>query len=81
LPVGGQYTGSLANNGETIKLVDARGQTIQNFKYADDWYPRTDGDGYSLTIIDPANPDLATWSQKAAWRASTRSGGSPGAAD
>jgi hypothetical protein len=81
LPVAGAYSGSLANGGETLELVDAIGRTIQRFKYADDWYPRTDGDGYSLTVVDPANPDLTTWSQKAAWRASTHPGGSPGTAD
>jgi hypothetical protein len=50
--VAGQYTGSLANNGERIKLVDAIDRTIMEFEYEDDWRPITDGDGFSLTIID-----------------------------
>jgi len=81
LPVVGQYSGSLANDGERIELVDAIGRTIHNFRYEDDWYDRTDGDGYSLTIVDPANPDPEQWSQPTAWRSSTKKNGSPGAAD
>ena len=81
LPIAGQYSGSLANDGERIELVDAIGIAIHDFRYEDDWYDRTDGGGYSLTIIDPANADLATWSQQTAWRSSTRPNGSPGKAD
>ncbi|MHC4734547.1 MAG: lamin tail domain-containing protein [Planctomycetota bacterium] len=50
--VAGQYTGSLANNGEQVRLQDAIGRTIMDFEYEDDWRPITDGDGFSLTIID-----------------------------
>jgi len=81
LPIAGWYAGSLANEGEKIELVDAIGRTIHSFTYDDAWYSRTDGDGYSLTIVDPANPDLQTWSQEDAWRPSTRTGGSPGVPD
>lgn len=81
LPVAGQYVGSLANNGERIELVDAVGTTIHNFAYDDAWYDTTDGDGYSLTIVNAADPDPATWSQPAAWRASSKKNGSPGATD
>ncbi len=81
LPVAGQYSGSLANDGERIELVDAIGRTIHDFRYEDDWHDSTDGDGYSLTIIDPANPDPTRWSQQTAWRPSARKNGSPGVAD
>ncbi|MCK4292749.1 MAG: chitobiase/beta-hexosaminidase C-terminal domain-containing protein, partial [Planctomycetes bacterium] len=53
--IAGEYTGSLDNGGEKIELTDAVGWTIQDFKYGDDWRPITDGEGFSLTIIDPAN--------------------------
>jgi hypothetical protein len=56
--VAGRYTGSLANNGERIKLVDAIGRTILDFEYKDGWHQITDGDGYSLTIIDPTDKAL-----------------------
>ena len=81
LPIAGQYSGSLANDGERIELVDAIGTTIHDFRYEDDWYTRTDGDGYSLTIVNPSNPDLETWSQRSVWRASTQKNGSPGKGD
>ncbi|NIP28301.1 MAG: hypothetical protein GWN67_03960, partial [Phycisphaerae bacterium] len=51
----GQYTGSLANDGERIKLEDAIGRTILDFEYKDGWRSITDGDGFSLTIINPDN--------------------------
>jgi hypothetical protein len=56
--VAGQYSGSLANNGEGIKLEDAIGQTILEFKYEDGWQPITDGDGFSLTMIEPSDSAL-----------------------
>ena len=48
LPIVGEYAGSLANEGEKITLVDAVGATIQSFRYEDDWYDPTDGQGHSL---------------------------------
>jgi hypothetical protein len=54
----GQYIGSLANNGEKIQLQDAIGQTILDFEYKDGWYSITDGDGFSLTIIDPSDSSI-----------------------
>jgi len=59
----GHYTGSLANDGERIKLVDAIGRTILDFKYGDGWRPITDGDGFSLTIIDPTDQILYGWEE------------------
>ncbi len=79
--VAGQYSGSLSNAGEPIQLLDALGDVILDFKYRDGWRGITDGDGYSLTIIDPNNPDVNTWDTKDAWRASVFVDGSPGADD
>ncbi|MHC4643739.1 MAG: lamin tail domain-containing protein, partial [Planctomycetota bacterium] len=56
--IAGQYTGSLANDGERITLVDAIGRTILDFEYKDGWRQITDGDGFSLTIIDPTHNAL-----------------------
>ena len=53
--VAGEYTGRLDNAGERITLEDAAENVILNFKYDDDWQDITDGEGYSLTIIDPNN--------------------------
>jgi hypothetical protein len=74
----GTYTGSLDNGGETIKLEDQTNSTILEFKYKDGWFSKTDGLGCSLTIKDPANPDLDSWNNSTAWCASTQQGGSPG---
>jgi hypothetical protein len=75
--IAGEYTGSLANNGERIRLQDAIGRTILDFEYEDGWRPITDGDGFSLTIIDPTNSDPNNWSEKDSWRASVYRYGSP----
>ncbi|MHC4498138.1 MAG: lamin tail domain-containing protein [Planctomycetota bacterium] len=79
--IGGQYIGSLNNGGEGIELEDALGRTILDFRYEDSWCPITDGDGYSLTIIEPGNSDPNSWSEKDSWRASAYVGGSPGSDD
>jgi len=76
--IAGQYAGRLNNAGERIVLQDALGQTILGFDYSDGWRSLTDGFGFSLTIIDPANPDLGGWDEKDSWRASAYLGGSPG---
>jgi hypothetical protein len=80
-PVAGQYSGALNNAGERIQLVDPLGTEIHNFSYKDSWYDLTDGDGFSLTVIDPANPDTVTWGAKDSWRSSAYLGGSPGTDD
>jgi len=79
--IAGEYSGSLDNAGEEIDLEDALGAEIHDFDYDDDWRPHTDGDGFSLTIIDPLNPDPNSWDEKDSWRASVYVGGSPGSDD
>jgi hypothetical protein len=75
--IAGQYTGNLNNAGERIVLQDAVGATIHDFRFKDGWYPATDGQGFSLTVNDPAAaPD--SLGQKDVWRPSTNAGGSPG---
>lgn len=54
LPVVGQYAGALNNAGETLRLCDIAGQTIQEIEYNNSWYEITDGDGFSLTAVNPA---------------------------
>ena len=78
-PIAGQYVGSLDNAGERIRLVDAAGQVIHDFRYDDDWYPLTDGKGFSLVIVNPFDPDPGDWADKDFWRASRHLDGSPGA--
>ena len=74
----GSYTGSLSNGGERIELLDAAGEAIQSFQYKDKWYDPTDGEGFSLTVVDPIDPGTIDWSDKDLWRSSQSAGGSPG---
>jgi hypothetical protein len=83
IPVVGQFTGQLNNAGERVMLADARGAAILDFTYDDQgegWHPTTDGDGYSLVIVNP-NAATSTWNNAAAWRPSFNIGGSPGTID
>ena len=77
LPVAGQWTGRLSNSTETISLL-SHDITIQQFAYLDTWHPTTDGNGFSLQVLDAANVDLTSWSIGASWRPSNAPGGTPG---
>ena len=76
--VAGQYSGSLANSGERIRLEDAVGQTILDFEYSDEWYNMTDGRGYSLIVPNPKLNVPNRLSQHSAWQPSPIPGGTPG---
>jgi len=78
--VPGSYVGYLSNNGEEIVLRDAIGAEIHDFDYEDNWFELTDGYGYSLTLVDPTNPDLTVWDTKFGWRSSLNVNGTPGQA-
>ena len=78
LPVAGCYAGALSNAGERLLLQDAAGRTIQDVTYDDGWHDVTDGDGFSLTAVDPTASDSDTWSDEASWRPSLDVGGTPG---
>ena len=82
LNVAGQFTGNLANGGETLvlQLPAPYDAAVLRFAYSPTWYPATAGGGYSLVLTDPSAP-RSTWDRKSSWRASTLPGGSPGALD
>ena len=77
-PIADEYEGSLDNAGERIRLQDAIGEIFLDFEYEDGWYDVTDGDGFSLTIVNPGDPDTNNWGLKDSWRPSALFGGSPG---
>ena len=77
IPIAGEYQGNLDNDGESVVLLDGRQQTVQAFDFDDLWYSVTDGDGYSLKILDPAG-DPAGWNAAGSWAPSDDPGGSPG---
>lgn len=78
--IAGTYAGSLENGGEVIRLEDATGEKILEFRYNNSWYPITDGNGFSLVIVDETAA-WDTWDLKASWRASGAESGSPGTVD
>jgi hypothetical protein len=81
LNVVGGFPDNLSNSGEVITLRRADNVVVQSFAYSDlpPWPVAADGDGYSLTLIDPfSNPDHG---DPRNWRASAVSGGSPGLGD
>jgi hypothetical protein len=76
----GVYSDKLSNGGESVKLVDLAGATIQTFTFNDTWYPSTDGAGDTLAALnetttgaDPSNP--------LSWEASAHPLGTPGMAN
>ena len=74
--VTGYFTGSLANGGERLAILDQNGRTIISVDYDDEtgWPKAADGGGYSLEIVDAhGDPDAP-----ANWRRSSQAGGSPG---
>ena len=81
LNIAGQYSGKLNNAGERIRLVDAVGQVILDFDYKDGWRSITDGEGFSLTVINPADTYPYDWNEKDSWRSSAYLSGSPGEDD
>ncbi len=76
LPVAGQWAGKLGNGGELVTLVDD-GATIHSFSYDDGWIETTDGDGYSLEVVD-VRAEITQWELPTGWQASREIGGSPG---
>jgi hypothetical protein len=78
--IAGEYTGSLDNTTDTIVLTGPVKETIVQVAYSHDWYPITDGFGFSL-VPSAASPDAAGWSARASWRPSAKPNGSPGMED
>ena len=74
----GPYSGKLSNGGEGIllQLPQPYDTGILRFDYNDNWYPGADGEGFSLTLINPeARRD--SWGDSDSW-ATGAFGGTPG---
>ena len=76
LPIAGEYSGQLANNGERIEAVNGSGETILELNYGTKkpWPEDADARGGSMEIIDRNN----TFMRPENWRTSLHQGGSPG---
>jgi len=75
--IAGEYRRHLGNSGDDIWVRGPSGETILSFRFADTWYPSTDGAGFSLVAVDPLAP-VEAWSDPESWRPSGQRGGSPG---
>jgi hypothetical protein len=76
--VAGSYSQGLDNGTDELILKDNINNVIQDFSYDDKWHPSTDGDTYSLEIINPAAHPV-TWNSESSWRPSGDINGNPGA--
>jgi hypothetical protein len=72
--------GNLANTSQELLLTGPIGEPLLRFTYKDSWQPSTDGQGYSLVILDPLAP-RDSWNKGESWRASLAVNGSPGRKD
>ena len=59
-----------------LQLAAPLEAAIMRFRYADAWYPATDGGGESLVIEDPTAPAM-TWDNPENWRPSEPTPGRP----
>ncbi|MBL9136756.1 MAG: CotH kinase family protein [Verrucomicrobiales bacterium] len=76
----GNFSGDLPNDSGVLRLEGPLGEPIQDFTYSDRWYRSTDGDGYSLTVVDPKAPE-PQWNEASNWKPSLLPGGTPGRAN
>ncbi|MCB1125778.1 MAG: lamin tail domain-containing protein, partial [Verrucomicrobiae bacterium] len=75
--VTGEFTGSLDNGGETLRLLGPMGQLVQEVRYKDGWYPATDGNGFALVSTHP-NAAVTTATESSDLRAGSVLNGTPG---
>ncbi len=73
----GEYSGNLQNRGEQLLVLGPLQEPILDFSYRDVWYPTTDGDGFSLCLVDPHDP-RDPWNEKQSWQPSEGEFGTPG---
>ncbi len=76
--VAGEWKGKLDNDEDRLRLeLVELNAVVHDFTYRDTWFPSTDGEGFSLVIIDEAsNPGL--WGERASWTAGAAPEGTPG---
>jgi hypothetical protein len=83
LPIAGEFSGKLSNDGDRLslrRLSGRTGESVFDFIYDDSWHRITDGHGFSLVLVNEEEPPANYW-QPGTWRHSSRLGGSPGQAD
>lgn len=76
----GNKTNVLDNDGDRLILRGSAREPILDFEYDDEWYPITDGFGFSLVVVNEQAPTWR-WCLKSQWRPSGVVDGSPSADD
>ncbi|MBT5707632.1 MAG: hypothetical protein HOI66_15060, partial [Verrucomicrobia bacterium] len=71
----GSYSGRLSNGGEELRLI-ADDELVQTVVYDDQWYPPSDGEGFTLAANLSEGLDL-DWSVAASWRLTRSRFGTP----
>jgi CotH kinase protein/Lamin Tail Domain len=76
----GTFVGGLNNAEDRIILLDGDNEEIHDFTFLDTWHPLTDGQGFSLQVVDQG-ATTGAWGLATQWRPSGKLGGTPGAGD
>ena len=71
----GSFRGRLSNGGEELRLI-ADGELVQRVVYDDQWYPQSDGEGFTLAANLSEGLDL-DWSVADSWRLTNTRFGTP----
>lgn len=77
-PIAGEFTGSLDNSGETLRLLDPAGEEVLDFTYSGDWFPLPAGQYRSL-VTRQSSPAFEAYFSPATWALSEEANGSPNA--
>ncbi|MES2572905.1 MAG: lamin tail domain-containing protein, partial [Verrucomicrobiota bacterium] len=84
-PIAGEYLGNLGDEGDTLQLLDGRGEEVLEFHFEPDWFPYATGLGRTLVTraTTPDWKDYGTPSNPlpAVWTLSGPAGGTPGLGD
>ena len=75
--VAGEFTGSLANEGERLRLVGPMEETVADFAFDPEGQPAAGGHGFALVLVDETQ-DAALAGAATGWRTGTTPGGTPG---
>lgn len=76
----GDFTGTIADQGESFALKGAFDEEIFDFRFVGSWYAEANGGGYSLVNKDPRGP-AETLGEQTRWGPSASLNGSPGVAE
>lgn len=78
--IAGDFTGSLGNAGDRVRVSGRLGEVIADFSYLDSWAQGSDGSGYSL-VPTYEGLDASRLGESTSWRRSAFVGGSPSEGD